>query len=66
MIDQQIARQPRQPCAERPLRGAKGSQGAKYPQKNLLRQILRLRSAAGEPVTKPVHSSGVLPDQFLP
>ena len=66
MIDQKVTRHPRQPGAERALRRAERLQRPEDAQEHFLRQVLRLRAAAGEAVAQSVDPPGVQTDQFLP
>src|ERR1017187_2226413 len=66
MIDQQVAADAGQPCAEGAFRGAAGLQRAEPPQEDFLRQALRLRTASREAIAQAVDSAGVEPDEILP
>ncbi len=66
MIDQQIPRQPGQPYHEQSFSRSKALQILEHPQKNVLRQILRLGIAAGEPVADRVNPPGMQLDKVFP
>ena len=66
VIDQQIARQARQPDRERSRGGAEACQRFEHAQENLLRKVLGVGVRSGEAVTDGVHAPRVHPDQIFP
>src|ERR1039457_6399159 len=66
IIDQQIARQPRQPGCKSAFRRPERFQRPVDAQEHLLGEILRLAVLPGKTIAKPINAAGVGSDQTLP